>query len=1783
MAFNLLSLDNVRLKLLDLTGRNRLLNFKHSARRSLHVIDELPDQLFANLLDGKGMQFKAIPEPSRLELVKAELITEESLFEEDASSIVSAEQWAKHLGFSTEYDLPKNDHSAVAKKHSDNFIQTLLYPRQLEAAIRAIKTDSDTSLEDAGVNILYMAFGFLEWTEERSDTAYLSPLLLVPVTIERIRPVAGGTYVYEITYSGDDVEMNLSLREKLKREYEIILDEFDVENDSPEIYFEKVRKTIQKKGKWHIKRQVTLSLFNFSKLLMYLDLEPKNWPQVFFDNHPVLSQLFSESYEAPTGSSIQFATEYEIDELPNLHNDFPLVLDADSSQHSALIDAINGKNLVIEGPPGTGKSQTISNLIAIALGQKKRVLFVAEKMAALEVVKRNLDKVGLGDFCLELHSDKTNKQHMLDSIRQRMGRRFQSEAITALETEYESTKKKLSDSSGKLNTKFKSTNYTAHDILMEAVRYRKFYNPTDITFDLKDDCNQQQIEDTKRLLQNYHDYYLGIKSELVMDGPVSSHPWSGVNNADLPLGELGVIKEKLTDLLSTSEKISELLVVVENNFGIPLAGEYEETKEITDSFLSIPELSKEEWSFYHTLKSVSSEILFEIAAYHKSISEAQSNLKKYFKKDFDEFIEEIPNMCDTWGALHSDANKTLLDFEKLQFLLSKLTAVEKSSTILSTVCRDLDGTLNVTLFVSLSDIKILRILLSASQLSEQIFRLKDSKLFDADPAFDELEKDLETLLAQREKLNHEFIFEEVSDTQKIIETREILRTQSILRWMSDEWWNAKKIGLRLLKSKNKISGHELGDKLEIIIEYKQGKEKFENNQKYTDILGDLFKGLDTDIQRIMSIKNWYKDLCQLEQYGVEGASLKNSILNLTVEEFATFKSILQKTNDQILTSSADSIQEIITLMHGSPLFSPDKNTNFSEDSREWKTAKTKIEFLVGQISTQYNFKSEQSCYEIYGRINIASKEYKKFKSLVGSFSSGSIITDPLLTDSRSTVLQKVLDFITMLGNVNPLLVEVIRQKGDHDYCQKLRDLLNTLKIQNENFVRLKNEFAELVLLDEKEWLGIDSVKYSYVIEKIKKSLSSPDSIYNWVDYLRARKFLTDDHLDWFAAHVENGKIDSATLGSIFYCALFDRLAKAVFIEYPSLNSFNGHSQERLQQEFRALDEKLKMVQRKIIASNAASHLVPQGVRGRVVGDYTEKALLDHELNKQKRHQPIRKMLDKAGEAISALKPCFMMSPMSVSRYLKRGELFDLVIMDEASQIKPEDAIGAMARGAQIVIVGDSKQLPPTNFFSSSQTSDNPDEVSAVESGESILEVVSPFFQPSRRLRWHYRSKHESLITFSNNAFYDGDLIVFPSPSAESDEFGIKFHKIKGTFLKGRNSVEARIVARAIAKHLKEKKEESIGVVAMNKEQSDLIRDEFELLLSSSNELKDAYDENLKRHGAEALFIKNLENVQGDERDVILISFTYGPLQLGMPVPQRFGPINSPDGWRRLNVLFTRSKKRMHILTSMLSGDIVVHTTSSRGVIALQNFLAFAETKDVNRAHVDSSFGGVESPFESEVVSALLDHNYSVETQVGVAGYKIDIAVRDPLMLGNYLLGIECDGATYHSAKSARDRDILRQKVLEGLNWKIHRIWSTDWFKNPALEIKRLSDKLTILAQESRNSSEQKSPYSFDLVGEVPDHVEENLLSATGLSLPLQLKWFQEEVIDKKFPRTKAAKKFLKKEMIQALVQMEPQSRGEFNEKIPAYLISESDSSQIENYLQDVVDIICKNTVVPIDE
>ena len=468
-----------------------------------------------------------------------------------------------------------------------------------------------------------------------------------------------------------------------------------------------------------------------------------------------------------------------------------------------------------------------------------------------------------------------------------------------------------------------------------------------------------------------------------------------------------------------------------------------------------------------------------------------------------------------------------------------------------------------------------------------------------------------------------------------------------------------------------------------------------------------------------------------------------------------------------------------------------------------------------------------------------------------------------------------------------------------------------------------------------------------------------------------------------------------------------------------------------------------------------------------------------------------------------------------------------------------------------------------------------------------------FYKPARLLRWHYRSQHGSLIAFSNKEFYRGELIVFPSPLTASPELGVKFVYIAdGVYENRRNMVEAERVIDAVFEHMRIRPGESLGVVTLNSAQREVIENEIEQRLKD-----DIYAQRyIDATGPEPFFIKNLENVQGDERDVIFISVTYGPAPnpTTRHVYQRFGPINSATGHRRLNVLFTRAKRRVVVFSSMLADDIHVLPNSQWGVRALKGYLAYAQTGILDQAQ----FTGREpdSDFEIEVADALRARGFDVVAQLGVAGYFIDIAVKHPRRADAYVLAIECDGAMYHSSLSARDRDRLRQSVLESLGWKVHRIWSTDWFKNSRREVGRIKARIKqILHQEEEDELQcmgRQDATTTRCTGQemhaTTSVTTANLSEQQGAHSPnsgptlrltldearTQLIELRERGIKPAYPDADPTRGLLRKNLLDAVLRYRPTTRVEWDARIPKTLRVVTDERQLE-YLDRIFEIVAR--------
>ncbi|MBB5017183.1 very-short-patch-repair endonuclease [Chitinivorax tropicus] len=567
----------------------------------------------------------------------------------------------------------------------------------------------------------------------------------------------------------------------------------------------------------------------------------------------------------------------------------------------------------------------------------------------------------------------------------------------------------------------------------------------------------------------------------------------------------------------------------------------------------------------------------------------------------------------------------------------------------------------------------------------------------------------------------------------------------------------------------------------------------------------------------------------------------------------------------------------------------------------------------------------------------------------------------------------------------------------------------------------------------------------------------------WCDWQRARQEALSLGLQPLLTALEQGLLSGRELEDAFEISYARWFAANRIDADPMLRQFVALEHMHDIDTYRKLDDRL-------------SQLAVRYTRARLCGQIPARAevskqdgfaVLKHELQKQRRHKPIRQLASEMGEALPRLAPCMLMSPLSIAQYLPPNQtLFDLVIFDEASQIAPWDAIGAIARGAQVVVAGDPRQMPPTSFFSRNSN----DEEETAADLESILDQCLAAGIPRHSLTWHYRSRHESLIAFSNHRYYDNQLITFPASVTRHS--AVEWHRVEGVYAKGKgrtNAIEAKAMADEVVKRLTDpafvRAGYSIGIVTLNEEQCALV----ENLLDKARQQQPELERFFGDATTEPVVVKSLEKVQGDERDVILLGVGYGPTEPGAPVmSMNFGPLNREGGWRRLNVAITRARRELLVFTSFDPYMIDLHRTSARAVHDLKHFLEFAQRGPRALAEqVRGSVGSYDSPFEEAVANALRERGWQVVPQIGVSRFRIDLAIVHPDRPGDYLVGIECDGATYHSAATARDRDKVRAAILKDLGWQLLRVWSTDWWVDKAGALVRLDEAIRSILQTSR--------------------------------------------------------------------------------------------------------------------
>ncbi|MBT4328726.1 MAG: DUF4011 domain-containing protein [Gammaproteobacteria bacterium] len=1791
--------ERLKKRLLDLTNRNRLINYTHTKTSSLRVIDELPDQLIETMMGDKknSMSFRAVPEPTEEELINfgyLELVDEETGEVKNIKDVPSAEQWAKECySLNTSYQMPvPSDVSGTDEKHTDTNIQTLLYPHEMEARLRSLYTKAKSSIEESGLNVLYLIFGFVEWYESLdSDKKRRAPLFMIPVTLEKGKlDSQSRTYRYTVKYSGEEIIANHSLMIKMKNDFGIAIPEQSGES-LPEAYFEVVQNVIKTKNRWKIQRYITLGLLSFRKQVLVSDLTPD------VCRSPIIGEMLSGE-GADDNKDGSFDDEFNVDEIEQIHEKYPLIYDADSSQHSVIIDALSGKSLVVEGPPGTGKSQTITNLIAGAIADGKRVLFVAEKLAALEVVKHRMDEAGLGDFCLELHSHKAKRGDVYGALKKRLDKRKKYKSPKALDAEitgYETLKRQLISHVENISKKWGNTDLTIGEILNSATRYRLLLEDRHLQTDkIKehydgDSFSPLERRQLKEKISDIIDVENIVVEKLSFNLELKDHPWFGVQNESLIPYDAQEVVELLAAWNQSLQPINEELDNLFNVLGIE-----------KDSPLSVQQS-------HDLLKQLSSLPLPKAGTTLEILEQMVGEVLKRASEHLDQFHQIEERGGQLAGKLHSDG--ALKDKETTAWFVAEVRALsallnnevtlngaENPIQLIESINTDLtarSGVLNELLSVfgkqfsgRLDELQLVNnILQVAGALDQKLWGSRD-ELFDNDDidlVLPEIKERLEKHSEEIAKTEEQFEIERLLEESDIEGINEVIEEAGLFRWFSSDWRKTKKTLLSLGKAR-KPDFKKLKAGLSNAIEVANEIKEINGNVQYQEVLGEHLNGHQTDIAHIEVMRDWYRQV--RTQFG----SGFGPMVQIGSQILGFDKTTLRAIAEQEKQGLRFGIERITDAWKQCKGFLSEQSLDrvdapFADNAQGLMKISEDIKQHAQAVSEVFVDKSEPLSVILKSATDL--ERYWQMVEKWATNSGAHAVLSPLSleigmsqTDQSRVMIESLIELAQYIQEkvVSPQIKQAVLSNLSDEWAERLKTPVRSLEDALDREKSAFDVFSEKVELNQLRWVkGQD--KIDYLIIRNDLALNRADNLGSWISYIQSRSELVGKGFEQIINLLETGEIGLNQLEAGCLSAVYTGLAEEIFEGCREIAIFAGTRQTSAQKRFVEYDKEILRLQREKVAWRADQNHVPRGRTGAKVSQNSDLYLVEHQCNLTRPSASVRRLMAQAGDAVAALMPCLMLSPMSAANYIKHGqETFDILIMDEASQIRPEDAFGVISKVKQVVIVGDQKQLPPTNFFNTSfDGGDDEGDDLIVDGPESILEMASTRFA-SRRLRWHYRSQHESLIAFSNSRFYNDDLVIFPSPHNESKNFGIQFERIhNGVFQNHRNLEEVNVIVEAVKNHIIHASYESLGIVAMNTHQMDAIERGIESAIKNDKEFEMAHQIFTKK--TEEIFIKNLETVQGDERDVIFISMTYGPPKPRVMPYQRFGPINKELGWRRLNVLFTRSRKRMHVFSSMGSDSIKLGPNTKRGVRELHNFFKFCETGEL--AVEEGETGRPpDSDFEIAVTNELEKHGYECKAQIGVSGFFIDLAVVDPYMPSRYLMGVECDGATYHSAKSARDRDRLRQEILERLGWRIRRIWSTDWFMNPQSEIRPILDELEKLKAASKQEvgeiPEEELQPETEIIDEIIEQADgsEQMLDeyVDNSSLYDQLDRFNREVILVQLPDTPRSKRLLRSAMIEALVEHCPIDKHEFLELIPGYLRDSIEAKEGE-YLTDVFKII----------
>lgn len=1535
-------------------------------------------------------------------------------------------------------------------------------PIELQRRLRAMSKRAREWEDEQGLNVLFLACGFLNWVDQDGESAR-APLLLLPCQLRQTSP----RDPFVLSRESDEVLANVTLQFVLHR---MGIDLPDFDQDTMAEYFAAVAKRFRTRN-WSVTEEVYLATFSYAKLAMWEDLEQLRSEGT---EHEIIRHL------AGVGDYAQ-VEQHELSALPpdlsgGMLDDFEApedefaVLPADFSQRLAIRAARAGRNLVVHGPPGTGKSQTIANIIATLLADGKKVLFVSEKTAALDVVKRRLADCGLEDFCLDLHSERAQKSAVYEQLRTSLRA---NPMVGTPDFDYDALRRRrgaLNQYSRALHqprslgTLFQVHGLYAHVASAPQVEWGSIAADA-VTKELLEHVEAAAARIARRPSE-FRDHDTSVWRALRSTAP-------SVLIADQIRSTLRTLQAAINAAQSELRPIAAWLDVP-----IPYGlDDAEDLEQLALQLAGAPQAVLASWLSEGRLT-----LLMEIADLQQRQQVERLRIQRELVNWFGSGSPSI-----SWGQTRDLSNLTTdershlaecigpdWESELLQSPHSIGECLDALRIGATELAESADG---VAPFLGTAAVTVENIHAKA-RLLDRVVQIgvvpntwfHDSGIPNARSGLAKARDDHETL-AEAEAAIFVNFDEHLIDS---VDEALVGRFRTDYSHGYQRVFGAYRRDIRILKShlrsSLRLDYRTARDVLERCADIKMRRSKWQASETLNStLLGSAFRGRETDWERLGH------QIDQVETMLADWPAGRPSLEQILTQEQA--QSAL-KGSLSTLRASIEKISTAFSRIKTSRLTEASPLAGISEHTEQALTVIARLTIPLEAILAQAirpiaSFSELRTLCDTALRLEAIEAEdaalAPRLASDFGTLFQGAT-TDWDGIQSRLIWVRKLLDLVPRpsTGLTNrcvdpPDSVECQRLAGaTREAIRRFEDALRALDASFDpgpsGTPWIDQPFDEL-----RRWADELSVR--------------ADEANGWVEYRAATADLEQAVGNGAVSAIRRAVDDSSIVPAILRRKLLGIWLDHEYSSDPALRTFTGHDHNILREEFVQLDRRLPLaaraeVRRRCFSEYPSRQITP--VRSGQLGT------LQGELTKRRRQLPVRKLLDRTGTIVQALKPCFMMSPLAVSQFLPRSGVqaallaFDTVIFDEASQVYPEDAIPAISRGRQLIVVGDQQQLPPTSFFQRQAEDDgvtaydDDDNDDGLRDRESILDAMVALVGhriDQAHLDVHYRSRHEDLIRFSNHQFYDDRLLVFPSPDLSDSVTGWSGvrseYLLDGKYRPGgkaggdqTNPVEAQRAADDVFELIRTIPDnESVGVVALSRAQADLIERLIDERRLQNPDIE--YRFGSGRH--EPFFVKNLETVQGDERDHIILSIGYGPSEGSGGVFQRFGPLAADGGHRRLNVAVTRARRSLTVIHSMQPGQIVATTPGAR---LLRRFIEYVRDP---KAEVDigATVGGeAESPFELAVGTALEAQGHRIHRQVGAVGYRIDLAVLSEDGL-RYDLAVECDGATYHRSPTARDRDWLRQQVLEGLGWRVHRVWSTAWVRNPVSELRAIETALEL--------------------------------------------------------------------------------------------------------------------------